>query len=136
MDGALQVRPEPEQTGGLGDQLRAELLTPDGVREVAGTDDAYPLAPGLPGEVLQVAVPAASPGELGMYVQIRVEAHRPIILGREGSALKKLSTAARLSMENFLGELALLSAEPWLIRLRHSIITSSTFWASGVQCPC
>ena len=60
----------------------------------------------------------------------------PSFWGREGSALKKLSTAARLSMENFLGELALLSAEPWLIRLRHSIITSSTFWASGVQCPC
>src|SRR6185437_7355336 len=79
VDGTLQVRPEPEQTGGLGDQLRAELLTPDRVREVAGTDDAYPLAPGPPGEVLQVAVPAASPGELGMYVQIRVEAHRPII---------------------------------------------------------
>lgn len=69
-------------------------------------------------------------------IVVEREAHRPIILGREGSALKKLSTAARLSMENFLGELALLSAEPWLIRLRHSIITSSTFWASGVQCPC
>lgn len=37
-------------------------------------------------------------------IVVEREAHRPIILGREGSALKKLSTAARLSMENFLGE--------------------------------
>ncbi|KAK9836865.1 hypothetical protein WJX74_009853 [Apatococcus lobatus] len=37
-------------------------------------------------------------------IVVEREAHRPIILGREGSALKKLSTAARLSMESFLGK--------------------------------
>ena len=41
-------------------------------------------------------------------IVVEREAHRPIILGREGSALKKLSTAARLSMENFLGKPALV----------------------------
>ena len=37
-------------------------------------------------------------------IVVEREAHRPIILGRNGSALKALSTAARLSMEQFLGE--------------------------------
>ena len=39
-------------------------------------------------------------------IVVEREAHRPIILGRNGSALKALSTAARISMEHFLGELS------------------------------
>src|SRR5262245_14049736 len=70
VDGALQVRAQPEQPGCLWHQLRAEFLPPDGMREVAGADNAYPLAPRPPGEVLEVAVSAAGAGKFGVNVQI------------------------------------------------------------------
>ena len=73
---ALQVRPQPEQPRRVRHQLRAEFLPPHRVREVAGADDAQSLTPGPPGEVLQVAVPAAGAGELGVNVQVRVRAQR------------------------------------------------------------
>jgi hypothetical protein len=44
--------------------------------EVAGSDDAYPLTAGPPGEMLEIAIAARRPRMLGMNMQIGVEAHR------------------------------------------------------------
>lgn len=39
-----------------------------------------------------------------VLVSVETESQRGILIGRGGSALKQLSTAARLSIEDFLGQ--------------------------------
>jgi len=47
--------------------------------KIASSYNADAFAPRPPGEVFEVAVATAGPGEFGVYVEVRVEAHRPIM---------------------------------------------------------
>src|SRR5580658_10180464 len=64
---------EPEQARFGGDQRLAQLLRPARVREVTRSDNRYPLAARPPGQMLEIAVPAAGAGEPRVDVQVGVE---------------------------------------------------------------
>src|SRR5215469_3091405 len=67
------VPAEPEQPWLGGDQVLPQFLGPPRMRKVARADDRDPLAKRPPGEMLEVAVPAAGTGEPGVDVQVGVE---------------------------------------------------------------
>src|SRR5215469_8293902 len=67
------VLAEPEQPRLGGDQLLPQFLRPARMRKVARADDRDPLTKRPPGEMLEVAVPAAGAGEPGVDVQVGVE---------------------------------------------------------------
>src|SRR5262249_23744943 len=67
------VLAEPEQPRLCGHQGLAQFLGPPRMRKVARADDRDPLAKRPPGEMLEVAVPAAGAGEPGVDVQVGVE---------------------------------------------------------------
>src|SRR5215469_4914563 len=67
------VLAEPEQPRLGGDQVLPQFLRPSRMRKVARADDRDPLAKRPPGEMLEVAVPAAGAGEPGVDVQVGVE---------------------------------------------------------------
>ncbi len=69
-DVRLEVWTQPEQAGLGRHELGGDLLRPYGMGEIARTDHSDPLACRPPGQMLQVAVPAACPGVLGMDMQI------------------------------------------------------------------
>src|SRR5580692_11465601 len=64
---------EPEQARFGRDQRLAQLFRPARVREVTRSDDRYPLTARPPGQMLEIAVPAAGAGEPRVDVQVGVE---------------------------------------------------------------
>jgi hypothetical protein len=70
---SLQVRPDPEQAGLGRNEGLPQLRRPRRVGEVAGAEHPQALAQCPPGQVLDIAVLAAGPRELGVDVQIGME---------------------------------------------------------------
>jgi hypothetical protein len=79
MNGPLQIRPQPKEPRRLRHQLRPKLFPPHRMGKIASTYNTDAFAPCPPGKVFEVAVATAGPGEFGVYVEVRVEAHRPIM---------------------------------------------------------
>ncbi len=73
-DVSLKVGTQPEQTRLGRHELGGDLLRPGRVGEVTGADHCDALARRPPGQMLQVAVPAAGSGVLGVDVQVRKKA--------------------------------------------------------------
>src|SRR5260370_40543323 len=91
--GVLTPAEQPRLGGNQG--LR-ELVGPLRMREVARADDRDPLAKRPPGEMLEVAVPAAGAGESRVDVKVGVEhavaVRSPLIAGLPGRS----DTATRM----------------------------------------
>src|SRR5262249_15292470 len=75
----LKLGPQPEQARLGRDKVRAKFFAPRRMGEIAGPDEGDPFSPGLPGQVLQIAVPTAGTRVPRVNVQVRVKAHSIII---------------------------------------------------------
>src|SRR5919197_381582 len=94
-DALLEFRSQSEQPRLGRHQRLAQLRSPGGVCEVSGAQHGDALARSPPREVLEVAVTAAGPGVLGVYVQVRIEHRRPYPFRPGGRAPDPAMTAAR-----------------------------------------